>query len=34
MAYIDRRNEDPKPFAWTASVQHILKTVTKARGDS
>jgi transposase len=29
--YIDRRNEDPKPFVWTASVQHILEKVTKAR---
>lgn len=30
-AYIARRNEDPKPFVWTASVQHILEKVTKAR---
>lgn len=29
--YIERRNEDPKPFVWTASVQHILEKVTKAR---
>jgi hypothetical protein len=31
MAYIHRRNVDPKPFVWTASVQHILEKVTKAR---
>src|SRR5215212_890202 len=31
MAYINRRNVDPKPFVWTASVQHILEKVTKAR---
>ena len=29
-AYIERRNSDPKPFTWTASVQHILEKVTKA----
>ncbi|CAA9317784.1 MAG: hypothetical protein AVDCRST_MAG89-1496 [uncultured Gemmatimonadetes bacterium] len=32
MSYIERRNEDPKPFVWTATVQHILEKVTKARG--
>lgn len=31
MAYIDRRNVDPKPFVWTASVQHILEKLAKAR---
>jgi transposase len=31
MAYIDRRNVDPKPFVWTSSVQHILEKVAKAR---
>jgi hypothetical protein len=31
MGYIDRRNDNPKPFVWTASVQHILEKVTKAR---
>ena len=29
-AYIERRNTDPKPFTWTASVQHILEKVAKA----
>lgn len=28
--YIDRRNEHPTPFVWTATVQHILKKVGKA----
>jgi transposase len=28
--YIDRRNENPKPFVWTASVLHILNKVNKA----
>lgn len=28
--YIDRRNEQPTPFVWTATVQHILKKVGKA----
>lgn len=31
MSYIDVRNEDPKPFVWTASVRHIFEKVTKAR---
>lgn len=30
-AYIDRRNENPKPFVWTASVQHILDKIEKAK---
>ena len=29
-AYIDRRNTDPKPFTWTASVRSILAKVKKA----
>ena len=28
--YIDRRNEHPTPFVWTATVQQILKKVGKA----
>ena len=31
MAYIDRGNEHPGPFVWTATVQHILEKVTRAR---
>lgn len=27
--YIDRRNIDPKPFVWTASVRQILKKLNK-----
>ncbi len=30
-AYIERRNTKPKPFTWTASVQHILEKVSKAK---
>jgi transposase len=26
-AYIDARNEDPTPFVWTASVEHIIEKV-------
>jgi transposase len=29
-AYIERRNTEPKPFTWTASVKHILEKVAKA----
>jgi transposase len=29
--YIDARNRNPKPFTWTASVQHILDKVEKAK---
>jgi transposase len=29
--YIQRRNKDPKPFVWTASVEHILRKVGKAK---
>lgn len=29
-AYIEQRNREPKPFVWTASVQHILAKVNKA----
>ncbi len=28
--YIDRRNEHPTPFVWTATVQKILKKVNEA----
>ena len=28
--YINRRNRDPKPFKWTASVQKIMNKVNKA----
>ena len=28
--YIECRNEDPKPFTWTATVRQILKKVNKA----
>ena len=28
--YIDRRNENPQPFVWTATVRQILKKVGKA----
>jgi transposase len=31
MAYIQNRNRSPKPFVWTASVQHILDKVAKAK---
>lgn len=30
VAYIERRNESPKPFVWTASVKDILRKVNKA----
>jgi transposase len=30
-AYIENRNRAPKPFVWTATVQHILDKVTKAK---
>ena len=29
--YIDRRNEHPKPFVWTASPKSIMTKVTKAK---
>lgn len=29
--YIDHRNQDPKPFTWTASVNSILRKVAKAK---
>ena len=29
--YLDRRNEDPTPFVWTASVKSILAKVRKAK---
>jgi transposase len=28
--YIETRNQNPKPFVWTASVDHILRKVNKA----
>jgi transposase len=28
--YIDRRNENPTPFVWTATVRQIMKKVNKA----
>jgi transposase len=30
-SYIDRHNERPKPFIWTASARDILEKVTRAR---
>ena len=30
-AYLDRRNQDPPPFVWTASVKSILAKVRKAK---
>jgi transposase len=30
-SYLDRRNEDPTPFVWTASVKSILTKVAKAK---
>jgi hypothetical protein len=29
--YIQRRNENPKPFVWTASAEHVLSKVAKAK---
>lgn len=29
--YIDRHNENPKPFIWTAKANHILEKVTRAK---
>ena len=29
--YIDRHNENPKPFIWTAKVSDILEKVKRAR---
>jgi hypothetical protein len=29
--YIDRYNESPKPFIWTARAAHILEKVKRAR---
>jgi hypothetical protein len=29
--YIDRYNEQPKPFVWTATASDILAKVTRAR---
>jgi hypothetical protein len=30
-AYINRHNENPKPFIWTAEANDILEKVTRAR---
>ena len=30
-SYLDRRNADPAPFVWTASVKSILAKVRKAK---
>ena len=30
-SYVARNNEDPKPFAWTASAETILDKVGRAR---
>lgn len=32
--HIERRNEAPKPFVWTASAGHILETVRKVNAIS
>ena len=29
--YIEHRNQNPKPFTWTASVGSILRKVAKAK---
>jgi hypothetical protein len=29
--YVDRHNENPKPFLWTASANNILEKVKRAR---
>ena len=29
--YIDRHNENPKPFIWTARANDIVEKVTRAR---
>jgi hypothetical protein len=29
--YIDRHNEEPKPFIWTANANDILEKVKRAR---
>jgi transposase len=29
--YLERRNEDPKPFVWTASADKILRKVRRAK---
>jgi hypothetical protein len=31
VAYIERRNQHPVPFTWTASVEHILTKVGNAK---
>ena len=30
-SYLQRRNEDPKPFVWTASADKILRKVRRAK---
>jgi hypothetical protein len=29
--YIDRHNDNPKPFIWTAKAKDILQKVTRAQ---
>jgi hypothetical protein len=29
--YIDKHNDNPKPFVWTAKAADILEKVTRAR---
>ena len=29
--YIDRHNQNPKPFIWTVSANEILQKVTRTR---
>ena len=29
--YIDKHNDNPKPFVWTAKATHILEKVKRAR---
>ncbi len=31
IAYIDKNNENPKPFVWTKSAEEILEKVNRAR---
>ena len=31
MSYIERHNEAPKPFVWTAKAEDILEKVARAR---
>ena len=31
IAYIDKNNENPKPFVWTKSAEEILEKVSRVR---